>query len=75
MGLGAIGVWIGLSLGTAVYAGLLLWRFHCSRRGAICRRCRRRRELPPVRVIPAPLASEACEREQAGTHALHDSLP
>jgi MATE family multidrug resistance protein len=27
-GLGAIGVWIGLSLGTAVYAGLLLWRFH-----------------------------------------------
>ncbi len=29
MGLGAIGVWIGLSLGTAVYAGLLLWRFHC----------------------------------------------
>jgi MATE family multidrug resistance protein len=26
-GLGAIGVWIGLSLGTAVYAGLLLWRF------------------------------------------------
>ena len=28
MGLGAIGVWIGLSLGTAVYAGLLVWRFH-----------------------------------------------
>ena len=28
MGLGAIGVWIGLSLGTAVYAGLLMWRFH-----------------------------------------------
>jgi MATE family multidrug resistance protein len=27
-GLGAIGVWIGLSLGTAVYAGLMLWRFH-----------------------------------------------
>jgi MATE family multidrug resistance protein len=27
-GLGAAGVWIGLSLGTAVYAGLLLWRFH-----------------------------------------------
>jgi MATE family multidrug resistance protein len=27
-GLGAVGVWIGLSLGTAVYAGLLLWRFH-----------------------------------------------
>jgi MATE family multidrug resistance protein len=28
LGLGAIGVWIGLSLGTAVYAGLMLWRFH-----------------------------------------------
>jgi MATE family multidrug resistance protein len=27
-GLGAAGVWIGLSIGTAVYAGLLLWRFH-----------------------------------------------
>jgi multidrug resistance protein, MATE family len=27
MGLGAIGVWIGLSLGTAIYAGLLMWRF------------------------------------------------
>lgn len=26
--LGAIGVWIGLSIGTAVYAGLLVWRFH-----------------------------------------------
>ncbi len=28
MGFGAVGVWIGLSLGTAVYAGLLVWRFH-----------------------------------------------
>jgi len=28
LGLGAIGVWIGLSLGTAVYAALLVWRFH-----------------------------------------------
>jgi MATE family multidrug resistance protein len=28
MGLGASGVWIGLSLGTAVYAALLVWRFH-----------------------------------------------
>jgi MATE family multidrug resistance protein len=28
MGLGAIGVWIGLSLSTAVYAVLLVWRFH-----------------------------------------------
>src|SRR5262245_37284811 len=27
-GLGAVGVWVGLSLSTAVYAGLLLWRFH-----------------------------------------------
>ena len=26
--LGAIGVWIGLSIGTAIYAGLLVWRFH-----------------------------------------------
>ena len=40
-GLGAIGVWIGLSLGTAVYAGLLVWRFHLlTARGAICRPCR-----------------------------------
>jgi MATE family multidrug resistance protein len=28
LGLGAIGVWIGLSLGTAIYAVLLVWRFH-----------------------------------------------
>jgi MATE family multidrug resistance protein len=28
LGLGAIGVWIGLSLGTGVFATLLLWRFH-----------------------------------------------
>src|SRR5262245_20216846 len=28
MGLGAVGVWIGLSLGTAIYAALLAWRFH-----------------------------------------------
>lgn len=27
-GLGAIGVWIGLSLGTSMFAVLLLWRFH-----------------------------------------------
>jgi MATE family multidrug resistance protein len=27
-GLGAIGVWIGLSAGLAVYAALLVWRFH-----------------------------------------------
>jgi multidrug resistance protein, MATE family len=26
--LGAIGVWVGLSLATAVYAALLVWRFH-----------------------------------------------
>jgi MATE family multidrug resistance protein len=26
--LGAIGVWIGLSIGLAVYAALLVWRFH-----------------------------------------------
>jgi MATE family multidrug resistance protein len=28
LGIGAIGVWIGLSIGTGVYAILLLWRFH-----------------------------------------------
>jgi len=28
LGLGAVGVWIGLSLGLAVYAVLLVWRFH-----------------------------------------------
>ena len=28
VGLGAVGVWIGLSLSTAVYAVLLVWRFH-----------------------------------------------
>ena len=28
MGLGAVGVWIGLSLGTAIHAALLAWRFH-----------------------------------------------
>lgn len=26
--LGAVGVWIGLSIGTAIYAALLVWRFH-----------------------------------------------
>ena len=28
LGFGAIGVWIGLSVGTCVFAVLLLWRFH-----------------------------------------------
>jgi MATE family multidrug resistance protein len=28
LGLGAVGVWIGLSIGTAVFAALLLWRFN-----------------------------------------------
>jgi MATE family multidrug resistance protein len=28
LGLGAAGVWIGLSIGTGVFALLLLWRFH-----------------------------------------------
>ena len=28
LGLGAVGVWMGLSLGTAAFAVLLLWRFH-----------------------------------------------
>ncbi|MEY9981464.1 MATE family multidrug resistance protein [Bradyrhizobium yuanmingense] len=28
VGLGAVGIWIGLSIGTSVYAGLLVLRFH-----------------------------------------------
>jgi MATE family multidrug resistance protein len=28
MGLGAVGIWIGLSIGLAAYALLLVWRFH-----------------------------------------------
>jgi MATE family multidrug resistance protein len=28
LGLGAAGIWIGLSLGLAIYALLLIWRFH-----------------------------------------------
>jgi MATE family multidrug resistance protein len=28
IGLGAVGVWIGLSIGTTVFAALLLWRLH-----------------------------------------------
>ncbi|WP_247384629.1 MULTISPECIES: MATE family efflux transporter [unclassified Bradyrhizobium] len=28
IGLGAIGIWIGLSIGTTIYAGLLILRFH-----------------------------------------------
>jgi MATE family multidrug resistance protein len=43
LGLGAIGVWIGLSLGTILYAVLLLWRFHAlTARGV----------LPVLRVQP-----------------------
>jgi MATE family multidrug resistance protein len=34
--LGAAGVWVGLSIGTAIYAALLVWRFHLlSKRMAI----------------------------------------
>jgi MATE family multidrug resistance protein len=34
LGLGAVGVWIGLSIGLIVYALLLVWRFHAlTRRG------------------------------------------
>jgi MATE family multidrug resistance protein len=32
MRLGAVGVWIGLSLGTFLYAGLLIWRFRLKTR-------------------------------------------
>jgi multidrug resistance protein, MATE family len=40
-GWGAVGVWIGLSLALAIYAGLLVWRFHAlSREGYLP-------ELPP----------------------------
>jgi MATE family multidrug resistance protein len=28
LGHGAVGIWIGLSLGLAIYAVLLIWRFH-----------------------------------------------
>jgi len=28
LGLGAVGVWIGFSIGLALYAFLLVWRFH-----------------------------------------------
>jgi MATE family multidrug resistance protein len=44
LSLGAIGVWIGLSLATAVYASLLLGRFHV---------LTARRFLPPVPLQPA----------------------
>jgi MATE family multidrug resistance protein len=41
VGWGAVGVWIGLSLALAIYAGLLVWRFHAlSREGYLP-------ELPP----------------------------
>jgi MATE family multidrug resistance protein len=33
-GFGPFGVWIGLALGLAVYAALLVWRFHLLTRGA-----------------------------------------
>jgi MATE family multidrug resistance protein len=33
-GLGAVGVWIGLSIGTTVFAALLLWRFHALTRAS-----------------------------------------
>src|SRR5262245_12179012 len=45
MGLGAIGVWIGLSLGTAVYAALLVWRLHL---------LTARHYLPAVPGVPSP---------------------
>jgi MATE family multidrug resistance protein len=34
LAMGAVGVWIGLSIGLIVYALLLVWRFHAlTRRG------------------------------------------
>ncbi|HEX6002012.1 MAG TPA: MATE family efflux transporter, partial [Hyphomicrobiaceae bacterium] len=40
---GAVGVWIGLSIGTTVYAVLLLWRFHALTRAGY---------MPPLPDIP-----------------------
>jgi MATE family multidrug resistance protein len=44
LGLGAVGVWLGLSLATILYAVLLLWRFHTLTSG---------RALPVVFAQPA----------------------
>jgi MATE family multidrug resistance protein len=43
LGLGAFGVWIGLSAGTTVFAALLLWRFHALTRAGY---------MPPVAGAP-----------------------
>ena len=44
-GLGAVGVWIGFSLGVATFAALLIWRFHM---------LTARHELPPWRRTYGP---------------------
>ena len=44
LGLGAYGIWIGLSIGIAVYAVLLIWRFH---------RLTARHYLPEIATAPA----------------------
>jgi MATE family multidrug resistance protein len=47
-GFGVAGVWIGFSLGLAVFAGLLVWRFHLlTRRGY----------LPELAEPPSPAAA------------------
>jgi MATE family multidrug resistance protein len=43
LGLGAFGVWVGLSAGTTVFAALLLWRFHALTRAGY---------LPPIAGAP-----------------------
>jgi MATE family multidrug resistance protein len=48
LGLGAYGIWIGLTLGLFVYASLLIWRFHL---------LTARRYLPPVADTDAEAAS------------------
>ncbi len=51
-GLGAVGVWIGLSIGTFVYAGLLILRFRM-----LARRLARMTE--PVREVTPDVDADA----------------
>ena len=75
-GYGAIGVWIGLSIGTSVYAALLLWRFRALTRSGLSagvpghRRLatRSRRPHEAGRRLNCPLAKNCVSsRRRAGT--------